>query len=175
MNGIHRANPLPGVFVASLLLAAILLAVAAQARAGPQLELTMSSAVQILTRNERGEESVSYESRETAQPGERMLYTIRYHNAGDAAARAASLVGAIPANASFVEVVEAGSGVEVRFSSDGAKNFSFLPFTFVTTDAEGKTVTRDAGADNFTHLRFTLTTPIEPGASGQVSYLVRIR
>jgi hypothetical protein len=162
-------------FFASLLVVATWLAAASAASASPKLELKMSSAVQVVTPNENGEASVTYTPGDSAQPRDRVLYTIEYRNAGDETAKKVSMVGAISPNAAFVQVVDGGSAAEIRFSADGGKTFATPPFKFSTRDADGKSVTREATADDYTHIRFTLTGPVAPEASGHVGYLVQIR
>jgi uncharacterized repeat protein (TIGR01451 family) len=182
---IGRANARGGAFSMSTvksshsaaiaaIIALALAGVVLPAAASPKIELEMRSAVQVVSTDAHGKQVVSYAAAATANPGSRVLYTIDYRNAGDQPANAVSLVGEIPANAAFVEVVDSAAGVEIRYSSDGGRKFAFLPFSIETTTADGKTVKQEANAGNFTHVRFTFTTAVAPGASGHVSYLVQI-
>lgn len=142
--------------------------------AQPQLSIEMTAAVQITSTDNNGERIVSYELTESVQPGAIISYTINYQNIGDQDAVGTSLVGVIPVNATYLESLDVDNDFEIQFSSDGGENFASPPFTFVSTDDNGNTASIEAGPDNYTHIRFTATTPVAPGISGNVSYLVQI-
>jgi uncharacterized repeat protein (TIGR01451 family) len=142
--------------------------------AQPQLSLELSSATQITT-EQQGKVITTYETTDTTVPGDKLAYTIAFHNTCDEAAVNASLVGTIPEQATFLKTLIVPAQTTVRFSIDNGNSYHLPPLTTTVVNAKGETVTQEVGADAYTHIRFTLRAPIAPEASGSLSYLIQIK
>ena len=105
-------------------------------------------------------------------PGDELQYTVRFSNDGEAAVDAGSIVitDAIPAHTQYVDGSAFGSGTDVRFSVDGE---SFAPPKNLMLIKQGAQVI--ASAENYTAIRWTFAPVLKPGASGYVSFKVRLK
>lgn len=144
------------------------------ASAQAALQLEMSSAVQTESLDQQGNSITRYVSVDSVEPGSKVSYTINYENTGDQPANNSNVVGVIPENALFLEVLDNNSNSDIEFSVDQGENFSALPFSFILVDESGGETTTQAEPQYFTHIKFLITTPVAPGVSGNVSFLVQI-
>lgn len=98
-------------------------------------------------------------------PGDRLVFTTRYRNAGDKPVTDFVITNPLPAP---VKLTKAG-GFEV--SVDGGKSFGPLS-ALQATGADGKPRTAELG--DVTHIRWRLAS-IAPGGTGAVTYFAEVR
>lgn len=103
---------------------------------------------------------------ETVVPGEQVYYTITFTNVGDAPAENVVITNPIAAELTYVDGSAFGPGMNVEFSVDGGVTFAAADELTVTVDGE----TRAAGADDFTHIRWTLPSELDKGSQGQARF-----
>ena len=92
----------------------------------------------------------------SALPGDTLTYTVIYMNVGDDLAKDLLISEDIPERTTYVEDSAAGTGTTITFSHDDGTNYDTNQTAPVT------------------HLRFLLTGDLAAGASGQVTFKVRV-
>ena len=109
------------------------------------------------------------------EPGEEIIYTIRYRNAGDLEATNVDVKNPVPNNTVYVSGSASGKGAEITFSADGGKTFGKASsVTYQVKDSSGKTKTQKAAPENYTNIRWVIKR-INPGQSGELGYRVKVK
>ena len=104
-----------------------------------------------------------------AVPGEEIIVTVAFTIVSGQHVHDARISTAIPAGFVYVAGSAQGPAATVLFSIDGGA--SFVPAAeLVVHDPEGS---RDARAEDYTHLRWLLPGPFEPGVRGFLRYRAR--
>ena len=156
-----------GVLMTGLSVSQVTHAAPPAAAADPRVDVKIDSVIMV----ERTEESKSGETvtklfkpgAVKVVPGDRLLFTNSYHNLGQDEVTGFVVNNAVPKSVTFVELLDNWAMVSV----DGGKNFGKLSDLSVT-DAEQES--RPAIAADVTHIRWVLSSPIAPGASGELSF-----
>ncbi len=157
--------------IAAVLLV-ILAVVSASAFGGPNLAATMEAHKIIMGKDNR-EISVSAEK---AYPQDKIEYTLRYKNVGDASASGVSLVGPIPVGAVYLEKTATDNeSIHPRFSIDGGKSFNEAPVTYVVKNEKGVEERKVASPDMYTHVMWNVASVLDAGKEVSVSYRVRVK
>ena len=112
-----------------------------------------------------------WQAAEKVVPGDKVGYRISYSNAGNEAAGQVVINNPVPAEASYIANSATGAGTAITYSVDGGKTFAVASQLTVTENG----VSRAAKAEDYTHVRWQLTQPVEAGASGKVEFKVRIK
>jgi uncharacterized repeat protein (TIGR01451 family) len=100
-------------------------------------------------------------------PGDRVVFTLKYRNGGTDEAKGFRATNPMPAPVQFVSAAEEWAEVSV----DGGKIWGKLAtMTVQSTAPDGTSVTRAAGPEDVTHVRWVFATPIAPGSEGSLSY-----
>jgi uncharacterized repeat protein (TIGR01451 family) len=150
----------------------ILVVGSASALAGPNLAGTME-ARKIVMGEENREIAVSADQ---AKPQDKIEYTLRYRNVGDAAASGVSLVGPIPAGTVYLDnTATEKDAARPLFSIDGGASFHEAPVTYVVKDENGGEERRIATADMYTHVMWNVATVLDVGGEVAVSYRVQVK
>jgi len=105
-------------------------------------------------------------------PGDELRYTIRFRNDGEEPVDAGSIVitNPIPENTEYLDGTAFGAGTDIEFSVDGE--------TFAAADAlrvQRDGAERSAQAADYTAVRWTFKPQLAAGATGSVSFNVRLR
>ena len=109
---------------------------------------------------------------DSAMPGEVVVYTITYTNAGSDAAENVVITDPLPTEVQYVPGSESGAaGAEFAVSVDGGESFS-APSEALVVRQDGQP--RPAEPGDYTHLRWVLADPVLPGASGFLRFRTRI-
>lgn len=96
-------------------------------------------------------------------PGDSLVFVLSYENAGAEPAENFVVTNPMPDAVAFVEAIDGGA----VYSVDGGTVFA--PLTELRIASDGG-VDRAAQPVDVTHIRWTLTEPIAPGASGQLRF-----
>ena len=107
-------------------------------------------------------------------PGDTIVYFINYTNKGKEPATNAVIDDPIPQGTIFVPNSTTGTGAEITYSIDGGKTYKKPTLLFYDVEQGGKKEQRVASPDQYTHIRWTIPS-IAPGASGRVSFKVRVK
>ncbi len=108
----------------------------------------------------------------TAVPGDEVIYTLTFTNISDEAADNVRLTNPIPAELRYVENSAFGPGTQISYSIDDGASFAD-PDRLMVQVADGET--RPATVDDFTHIRWTLQSPLEAGARGFARFRAIVR
>jgi hypothetical protein len=101
-------------------------------------------------------------------PGDRVVFTLKYQNKGSAPASGFRATNPMPGPVQYLAAAEDWAEVSV----DGGKSWGKLSALSVKAkSADGVSeVTRSAGPEDVTHVRWVFASPIAPGAKGSISY-----
>ena len=151
----------------NLLKAIVLIAalnLSAQAEDAAEGHLNVQTIVQKeqVTVNDAGESETSLVPAETVVPGEKVVYTITFRNISEEPAGDVVITNPIAKDLTFVDGSAFGPGAELQFSVDGGTTFTARDEITITEDG----VTRAAGAEDFTHIRWVMQQELAVGAQG---------
>ncbi len=150
----------------------ILVAASASAFGGPNLAGTME-ARKIVMGTENKEIAVSAEQ---VKPQDKIEYTLRYRNIGDASASGVSLVGPIPAGTAYLnETATESDAMRPLFSIDGGASFHKAPVMYVVKNEKGEDERKVATPDMYTHVMWNVASALEVDKEVAVSYRVQVK
>lgn len=92
-----------------------------------------------------------------------LVVSVRFTNTSDSAVDAVRITTPIPADVKYVPASASGPGSEVLFSVDNGRTFGRPEELTLAASGGG---TRVADAADYTHVRWVLRAPLDPGASG---------
>jgi len=150
-----------------------ILAWPAMAWAAPELKVSVSAEKEVAI-NESGEMRIERVPARNIQPGDEIIYTITFLNAGDEAASNVVIEDPVPANGIYIAGSNIAPGAETSFSIDGGTNFAApgsLTYEIRTADGVQE---RMAEPSKYTHIRWVLD-EITAGESGHTSFRVRVK
>jgi uncharacterized repeat protein (TIGR01451 family) len=102
-----------------------------------------------------------------ATPGHEVIYTVAFANVGGRPIHETRISAAIPAGLGYIEGTAFAPGAKVLFSIDGGLRYA-PPGELIVRDALG--VERAARTADYTHVRWILAFPLEPGARGTARF-----
>lgn len=145
----------------------------AEAQKG-SLTLQMTAEKEIIVVNEKGEKEIKLipVSSTTVIPGDEVIYTIYYENIGKEPATDAVISNPLPEHMLYTNGSAEGKGTKVEFSVDGGRKFD-IPENLKIKGADGKE--RLAGSADYTHVRWLLIKPVEPGSKGSVLFRAKVK
>jgi len=120
-----------------------------------------------------GERQKRLVATERVTRGDELQYSIAFANESDETVHAGSIVitTPLPNNTVYLADSAQGAGTEIVFSADDGESWG-PPGSLMITAASG--AAQRAEADDFTHIRWTLRSPLEPGGQGVVAFRVRL-
>ena len=157
-------------FIVAVAIAALLFAHgSAWAADAPAVDLKITSKVDKLVINEKGERSVVAVDTKDANviPGDVVTFTVTYRNIGKADVSDIVIQNPIPKEMMYRHASATGEASEATFSVDGGKSFD-LPERLFIKDAQGNT--KQANVEDYTNVRWIVKKTLKPGADGTVSY-----
>ena len=137
----------------------------AQAKGSIELRMTAEQEIEVV--NADGEKEMRRIEAAKVVPGDEVIYTIHYMNAGAEPADSVVITNPIPIHMMYKEGSASGEGTAITFSVDGGKTYD-LPENLIILDSKGKE--RPATASDYTHVRWTLTGSLLPETGGNVSF-----
>jgi len=158
------------------LIATIILAFAlpVQVMAAAEIKLSITAEKEVMVK-EANRDVKKRMPAKTIEPGEIIIYTIRYSNRGDEEATNVDVKNPVPNNTVYVSGSARGKGADITFSADGGKSFGKASsVTYQVKKSSGKAVTRKAGPENYTHVRWVIAR-VKAGKSGELEYRVRVK
>jgi len=101
--------------------------------------------------------------------GQELYYTVRVRNVSASAIRDAEVVQPIPEHTHYVANSATGAGADITFSIDGGKTFAApeqlrKSRTLSIDSTDGVATVKRALTRDYTHIRWRLQHPLEPGA-----------
>lgn len=163
--------------LASLQNAGTVLAQAVQKK--PQVQLNLSVAKQVVERDSQGKEKITWQEegqKVSVRPGDILRYSLSSKNAGDRPVKNLVLTQPIPKGMLYVLNSASRGGdhsAQLTYSIDGGRTFVASPTVQVMVN--GKSESRPAPAEAYTHVRWTLTNSLAASATAKVDYQVNVR
>lgn len=152
----------------------VLLAFPAAALAKPQVSIAMTAEKEIVVK-EDGKEVIRRIPAGEITPGEIIIYTLRYANAGDEPATSVAVNNPVPEGTAYVEGSATAGDSRLTFSIDGGKTFAAAAqLTYQVPQANGGVETRLAPAEMYTHIRWNIP-EIPAGSQGVLGFRVRVK
>lgn len=158
---------------AVLVFAIVLQPLAVRAQQG-DIVVTSLAEVEVKERTAEGKVEVKrVEATKTkVAPGDTVIFTTRYVNKGKQAATGVVLTNPVPEHMTCVDRSAEGKGTKIDYSIDGGRSYA-APEKLQVKGTDGKV--RPALASDYTHIRWTVSAPLAPGAGGSVSFRGRIK
>jgi len=146
----------------------MMLALSLQAVAQEQGHLNVMTTVQKqeVTVNDSGEAETRLVAADSVVPGESVVYTITFQNISDEPAANVVITNPISEDLTYVDGSAFGPGTVIQFSTDGGQNFAAADELTVIDDG----VSRPAGPDDFTHIRWVMQNELAVGAQGTARF-----
>lgn len=141
----------------------------------PRVTVDVVALKETVVRDAAGKEKVELTPALRTGPGDTLVYRISCTNRGDAPARDASVVDAIPAGTRLVPDSWEAAGAEFSVSVDGGRTWSGYPVTTRVTRADGTTADRPVDDAAYTHVRWIAKEPLAPGATRSAVFKVTVR
>mgnify|MGYP000280078168 CR=1 FL=1 len=114
-----------------------------------------------------GTTALEYQEASLVTPGETVLYRLDFENDESEPVSDLVLTMPVPAVITFIEGSADQPGTLVVFSADQGATFSPRGKLRVTSSGNNDQL---ATADEITHIRWTLQTPVQPGETGTLSF-----
>ena len=160
--------------VCGVLALAVASAALAQVSAAGSVALRLATVVEkvVVTQSPDGTTTQQLLPAAAVVPGDEVVYTVTFKNAGSRTADNVRITNPIPSNMQYVADTAFGPGSEVLYSIDGGATFWRPSELFVTT-SDG--VRRQAVASDYTHIRWVLKAPLAAGAEGFARFRATVR
>ena len=160
-----------------LLVTAVMLTFgAALARDGrPDVKVNVVAMKEVVQRDASGKETVSFAQAADSGPGDTLVYQIVYSNQGTAPAHQAQVVDPIPSGTLLMPNSWDARDAEFAVSIDGGRTFETYPVRRPARLADGTTAMKDVELSAYTHVRWTSTEPLAPGANRSAAFKVKVR
>ncbi len=156
--------------ITAAMIALILAPVLAVAEGAVQLQT--SAQIEQIVLNEKGEKESRLVPVTTVVPGDEVIYTITFTNRADAEAETVVITDPVPEQMRYVEGSAFGGGTDILFSVDGGKSFG-TPEELTVASADGSR--RNARAEDYTHIRWKMRNPLQPGKQGHARFRAQLR
>lgn len=121
---------------------------------------------------QNGQKVIVRTSPEKVVPGTVVIFTNRFENVSQKAARDIVMSNAIPANTVYQAGSAFGADCAITFSVDGGKTFS-LPENIQLRSTDGRELT--AQPAQYTHIRWSYIGELAAGNSGEVGFRAVIK
>lgn len=122
---------------------------------------------EVIVHHADGSETLKLEPADMVTPGEKIVYSLHYHNDKAEAADNIVLVMPVPTELQYEEGSAEHSGVRTAYSTDGGQSYTERD-RLVVSLRDGST--RTASAEDITHIRWHVGTAVAPGADGILSF-----
>jgi len=120
--------------------------------------------------NDAGETERRLVAADAVVPGDDVVYTITFTNISSENAENVVITNPISNDLTYVTGSAIGPGTVIEFSVDGGQTFGQADELLVGTNG-GQ---RPAGADDFTHVRWTMENELAAGAQGMARFRARL-
>ncbi len=153
---------------------ALLAPMAAWAQQKGAIVLKSVAQVEVAEKNQKGEKLVKRVdvAKATTVPGDTVIFTTHYTNTGKRPADGIVITNPIDEHMTYLDGSAEGNNTRIEFSTDGGKTYN-APEKLIIKNAQG--MVRQARAEDYNGIRWTLTRPLPAGGSGSVSFKAKIK
>jgi uncharacterized repeat protein (TIGR01451 family) len=146
----------------------------ARAQQGPRLDLQTTVEKEI--RVQKGGKWVTERApADRTGPGDILVYTIAYRNAGAIPATDAAIVDPIPPGVVCLPDTAEGQDAEITFSIDNSRSWHKPPVMMQVKRPDGTLESKPVPPERYTHIRWIIKKPVLPGQSGRVSFKATVK
>jgi uncharacterized repeat protein (TIGR01451 family) len=162
------------IFFVSLFMLLLLTASYAGAQKKSPIVLKSVVEVEVEVKNKKGETEIVRKdvSKQSIIPGDTLVLTTFYSNTGDKSVTNIAIKNPVSANMVFISGSAEGKNTKIEFSVDKGKTYG-LPAALRIKKQDG--TERKATAADYTNVKWTLTTPLDPGVKGSVSFKAKLK
>ncbi len=142
--------------------------------AQPKISVSMTAEKEVVE-VVNGKQVIKRVAAQTANPGEKLVFTLQYKNSGSEKATNVKVDNPIPDNTVYIVGSGIGKNSKMLFSIDGGKTYkqpSLL--TYEETLPDGKKIKKQASPEQYTHVRWVIN-EVAPGKQGTVGFQVRMK
>jgi len=154
------------------ILTALALSTSLLSSAAMALNASQTVEREVVIKNADGSETIKRERADMVTPGDKVIYSLIYHNDEAKPAENIVLVMPIPAEVKFLEGSADATQARTSYSADGGKTFTGRA-ELIVARADGST--GPAQAEDITHIRWIVGDVIAPGARGTLSFAGRLK
>jgi uncharacterized repeat protein (TIGR01451 family) len=141
--------------------------------AKPQIVLELSTAREVVEKVD-GKEVRKIVPTDQAEPGQTLIYLIKYRNDGDETATNVVIDGPIPGGTTYLPGSASEKG-ELSFSIDGGQTHQKPTLlTYEITNPDGSKEKRTASPEQYTNIRWQIPA-VAAGAKDEVSFQVKVK
>lgn len=142
--------------------------------AKPEITLTVTSEKEIVEMDS-GKKNVKRVLAKEIEPGQVLIFTLKYFNKGDEAASNVVFDNPIPKQTIYEIESAKGAGSDITFSINDGKDYKKPTLlTYEVKGADGKTVKKKASPDQYTNVRWVVSI-VPPGSGGELSFRARVK
>lgn len=142
--------------------------------AKPEITLSMTSEKEVVEK-QNGKEVVKRIPAKDIEPGQVLIFTLKYSNKGDEAATNVVFDNPIPKETVYEIGSATGSGSDITFSINGGKDYKKPTLlTYEIKGPGGKAIKKKASPGQYTNVRWVVAT-VPPGSGGELSYRARVK
>lgn len=141
----------------------------AQAQQQPRLELKTTVEKEIKVKK-KGQWVAERTAAVETGPGDVLVFTIVYQNAGKNAAVDARIVNPLPKGVAYLPDSAEGKDADITFSIDQGHTWHKPPVMMQMKKPDGVFENRPAPPGSYTHISWVIKKPVLPGKSGRVSF-----
>jgi len=156
------------------LLTLALITAGATANEAGKLRVGMQVEREITKRNDAGQVERRTEPVAAASRGDVLVYTLQIANDGGDPALAARVEDPVPAGTVLIPDSAGGTGTRITYSIDGGKTFVVYPALRRVVGEDGVARELPVPAEDYTHVRWTLTEALDPGQVRTAYFKVRV-
>jgi uncharacterized repeat protein (TIGR01451 family) len=161
------------IFVTVLVATGLLLtATAAIATAADNIRFTSKAEIEVEQISADGSKRLVRQPAALVVPGTGVIYTNTFRNIGDKPAERLVITNPIPEGMEYLGGSALPLDADITFSIDGGRSFDRADQLFVSL-ADGSK--RLAEAEEYTHIRWTISEALPPGAEGNVEFRAHLK
>ena len=136
------------------------------------IQLTSVVELEVVSKDEQGNEIVKRIPAEKVTPGSEVIYTTRFKHNGSQAAEDIVISNPIPEHTVYKVNSATGKGTEILYSVDNGQSFHHQD-KLAVVEKDGST--RLAEAKDYTDIRWTYRGQLQPGDEGAVEFRVVLK
>ena len=136
------------------------------AQEGGHLNVTTTVQKEVIVENEDGSTETKLVEAGSVIPGETVVYTITFANAGDEPAENIVITNPISASLTYVAGSASNGDMQVEFSIDGGQTFAAASDLRIVDNG----IERPATTKDYTHVRWVMQSELASGGERQASF-----
>ena len=151
-----------------------LIIISTTAWAKPEITLSIISEKEVIE-TVQGKKVVKRVPAKEVEPGQVLIFTLKFSNKGDENATNVVVDNPIPKETTYVVGSAKGAGSDITFSINNGKDFKKPTLlTYEIKGPGGKIIKKKASPEQYTNVRWVIS-KVPPGKGGEVSFKARVK